>query len=316
MSEIDPLISSETDPQILSDHNICRICLEEDIPENMIIPCRCTGHSKYVHVNCLNEWRATSNNREAFNRCFTCNYTYRTKVADKLSQCGILNFGHPKYYCGIYLLNFLAIMMIGYIAQQIDTTQQIPYFFNHYMDPSHWVGQLKNNPTGLAIYPPINLNNNITLYSNNNLTSYQINTTIITPDIHVSTIFDVFEYLTFGSYVYILLLLVLFAIKLVVMKNRCIYLKYIVGTPWYYGLFRVLSVVALTVVTLLTNPIVGCFVMTCIIQLIVRSHYHYVNEYYRAQSIIIVEYDPRYDMESRSNLSPSINPYREYVEIV
>jgi hypothetical protein len=98
-----------------------------------------------------------------------------------------------------------------------------------------------------------------------------------------------------ASYVYIGILLILFGIKLVRMKNRCIYLKYIVGSPWFYGLFRVFCVVLLTIITMLTNPMVGCFVMTCIIQLVVRSHYHYVNEYYRAQSMIIIPYDRRYD---------------------
>jgi hypothetical protein len=104
--------------------------------------------------------------------------------------------------------------------------------------------------------------------------------------------------LTVASYIYIGILLILFGIKLVRMKNRCIYIKYIIGSPWFYGLFRVFCVIILTIITLLTNPMVGCFVMTCIIQLLVRSHYNYVNEYYRAQTIIVIPYDLRYDPDS------------------
>ena len=56
---------------------ICRICLENDDPNNMIYPCKCSGTSKYVHRECLNEWIALSQNIEAKKRCFECNYEYR-----------------------------------------------------------------------------------------------------------------------------------------------------------------------------------------------------------------------------------------------
>ena len=37
----------------------CRICFEEDDPEHttMIAPCRCKGSSRWVHRECLDEWR-------------------------------------------------------------------------------------------------------------------------------------------------------------------------------------------------------------------------------------------------------------------
>ena len=111
----------------------CRICLEEDTISNMTQPCRCSGSSKYVHVKCLDEWRATSNNPEAFNRCFTCNYTYRTEVSEhKLGLCGNLNFGQPRYYCSFYIMNFIAILIIGIILQLADPYNKIPKFFNEY----------------------------------------------------------------------------------------------------------------------------------------------------------------------------------------
>lgn len=36
---------------------ICRICLSEEEPENILIsPCNCTGSMKHIHLECLREW--------------------------------------------------------------------------------------------------------------------------------------------------------------------------------------------------------------------------------------------------------------------
>ena len=37
---------------------VCRICLSEEEPESLIAPCLCAGTSKWVHRECLDEWRA------------------------------------------------------------------------------------------------------------------------------------------------------------------------------------------------------------------------------------------------------------------
>ena len=59
--------------QALNDNSeSCRICLEDDIRDNMIYPCKCSGTSKYVHKTCLNQWRTLSNNPEAYEKCFEC----------------------------------------------------------------------------------------------------------------------------------------------------------------------------------------------------------------------------------------------------
>ena len=60
-----------------NDTYICRICLQEDNPNNMIYPCKCNGTSKYVHKDCLNQWRMMSDNSDAKYKCFECNYEYQ-----------------------------------------------------------------------------------------------------------------------------------------------------------------------------------------------------------------------------------------------
>ena len=37
----------------LLETNECRICLVDDLKENMISPCLCIGTNKYVHHECL-----------------------------------------------------------------------------------------------------------------------------------------------------------------------------------------------------------------------------------------------------------------------
>jgi len=57
------------------DEKVCRICLEEDSPETMIAPCRCKGGSKWVHRECLDEWRTNEKDR-AFSKCTECLFEY------------------------------------------------------------------------------------------------------------------------------------------------------------------------------------------------------------------------------------------------
>jgi len=61
--------------EIEDDEKVCRICLEEDSPETMIAPCRCKGGSKWVHRECLDEWRTNEKDR-AFSKCTECLFEY------------------------------------------------------------------------------------------------------------------------------------------------------------------------------------------------------------------------------------------------
>ena len=67
----------ETETLSIIDTHDCRLCFDEDTITNLIYPCQCSGTSKYVHKNCLNEWRTLADNREAFNKCFECGYSYK-----------------------------------------------------------------------------------------------------------------------------------------------------------------------------------------------------------------------------------------------
>lgn len=57
--------------------SFCRICLDDDTIRNLISPCRCNGTSKYVHYECLEEWRVNNPNHDAQVKCMECNTEYR-----------------------------------------------------------------------------------------------------------------------------------------------------------------------------------------------------------------------------------------------
>ena len=66
----------------------CRICQDdeaEDPKRTLIAPCRCSGSGKWVHRDCIDEWRARSMNRENFVRCSTCKQAF---VLENMSHLG------------------------------------------------------------------------------------------------------------------------------------------------------------------------------------------------------------------------------------
>ena len=49
--------------------------LEPFHPGRLISPCQCRGSSAWVHRGCLDQWRATQEER-AFSQCTECNFVY------------------------------------------------------------------------------------------------------------------------------------------------------------------------------------------------------------------------------------------------
>jgi hypothetical protein len=54
----------------------CRICLDNNDPEDFIRPCLCSGGSAFVHRKCLDNWRAMNKNGRAFNYCDVCQFQF------------------------------------------------------------------------------------------------------------------------------------------------------------------------------------------------------------------------------------------------
>ena len=123
----------------LNNKSLCRICLEEEFTENMVYPCKCNGTSKYVHKNCLNQWRTLSNNPEAYKRCFECNYEYvfvDPEIIEPI-QIGFLTkfFRHMATNIFSFLaVNMITIFIFAFILSLIDTNRVLPLvLFDNYV---------------------------------------------------------------------------------------------------------------------------------------------------------------------------------------
>ena len=113
--------------------NNCRICFEEDIRNNLISPCLCSGDIKYVHRNCLNYWRNNpSLNNKNFFSCEICKEEFILEINEELineEKIDNLNFKY-KLYIGIEILSIVLILLttiffIGKLVNNIFTTTKL-----------------------------------------------------------------------------------------------------------------------------------------------------------------------------------------------
>jgi hypothetical protein len=106
-----------------------------------------------------------------------------------------------------------------------------------------------------------------------------------------------FDYYILGAYTYLVLVILLLIGAIFQARNRTLYIKYLIGGPWYIGLLRLIALFGLTALSLTTSAIIGCFVITCLIQAMVRHHYNYLNHLYQAQESVVLPYDPQSDRQ-------------------
>ena len=102
-----------------SDAPCCRICQctqQENPTSKLIRPCKCSGSLLYVHIACLNTWRATSEN--ANYHCNICGYKYiirRTMIANIL-----LNENTAKVLTGVFV--FITGCFLGVCQKLISSS--------------------------------------------------------------------------------------------------------------------------------------------------------------------------------------------------
>ena len=111
----------------------CRICFEEtDSSDNpLLYPCRCDGTSKYVHLNCLNEWRFSNtefNSMEKRIKCMECKFNYVIEETPKTINCCTLL--HLLIYSKwinisplvIFIINVIFVNVFCDLQTKIDST--------------------------------------------------------------------------------------------------------------------------------------------------------------------------------------------------
>ena len=154
---------------------MCRICLEEDSVNNLIYPCKCSGGSKYIHKECLNEWRTTSENRDNMDRCECCHYEYKFKRINdmyeskfsKFCKCFVnAPFLFYAMYVGLSILigQFIYFLDNGNVIQKVyvigeDTISPLYYifgasviFFTQILIILKWFFRVKNKKLYCNLY--------------------------------------------------------------------------------------------------------------------------------------------------------------------
>ena len=109
----------------------CRLCDSSDDTDLLIKPCRCDGHSKYVHRDCLNQQRSFNENNRGFMHCRDCEYRYWIDLKESYvpdAKC----FGQPQRIwkfrgmvardtIALFILLQGVIALFGYVVERADS---------------------------------------------------------------------------------------------------------------------------------------------------------------------------------------------------
>jgi len=115
----------------------CRICFEGDNLDDLINPCLCDGTSKWIHSQCLNEWREINIDKHANTNCMECKYKYKFSYLFPEEKELFKRSCIYKNKLSYIILLFLGLFPISYLFFALDREndylyiQMISYdFFN------------------------------------------------------------------------------------------------------------------------------------------------------------------------------------------
>ena len=80
----------------------CRICLGDAADGTLFSPCKCKGSMKYVHVHCLQRWRAEGAHARAFFECGQCKYRYNLRRVEVASLSYYYYYFYYYYFYYYY----------------------------------------------------------------------------------------------------------------------------------------------------------------------------------------------------------------------
>lgn len=95
---------------------MCRICLGDEDDGHLISPCLCKGTMRFVHVDCLTQWRTTSQNKDSFFACDSCQYQYSFR---RPAWASLLRSALVVHLVAVVLFVFL-IALCGHCAAVAD----------------------------------------------------------------------------------------------------------------------------------------------------------------------------------------------------
>ena len=127
----------------------CRICLESG--GTLISPCLCNGTSKYVHYECLEKWRYTTDNEEAKIKCMECNAKYI--VVNKHKKEIMFINREKNFVLKHRIIQFFLGMVVVFCNLAIDFSIGKPSLkFLNYMYPSNITTIVQENTVNILLY--------------------------------------------------------------------------------------------------------------------------------------------------------------------
>ena len=99
--------------------NECKICFTSD--DKLIAPCKCKGTIKYVHSNCLEQWRNLNINNSRYYQCNECKYTYKLRYQSNCIKNILVNITIFIHY--ILSNKIMGTIINLYIINLLDSTQ-------------------------------------------------------------------------------------------------------------------------------------------------------------------------------------------------
>ena len=139
--------AAAAEPETPPEDAVCRICFGsayENGLGRLISPCMCSGSMRYVHVQCLNDWRSESANPRSFTHCDQCGYAYNVQ---RTEWAAILE--NPKVIKGVTGLLLLAAVIA--CALVLGPLGAAYHFYNLVRLDPRWLG----NPPGSSFVASI-----------------------------------------------------------------------------------------------------------------------------------------------------------------
>lgn len=127
----------------------CRICLESG--GTLISPCLCNGTSKYVHYECLEQWRNTTDNEQAKIKCMECNAKY--VIVNKYKKEIMFIDIEKNFVLKHHILQFFLGLVVVFCSLAIDYSVDKPSLkFLNYIYPSNITTIVQENTVNILLY--------------------------------------------------------------------------------------------------------------------------------------------------------------------
>lgn len=116
------IMSIEINDDSLIEKPFCRFCFDDTNPEDLFVPCNCTGTARYVHKRCLQEWRSQDIHSLNYTRCQECLLQYEMtndfsfRLSCWIKCCRLLSYS----YLSVFVLMFTEFMFIHLLLNRFN----------------------------------------------------------------------------------------------------------------------------------------------------------------------------------------------------